>query len=153
MADAPCGYGRGVTSRAPAASRARVAGALALDAALVVVFAATGRASHDDGGAGLLGDGGVGLATTAWPFLAALGAGWLVALAWRRPAAPLRTGVPVWIVTVAGGMLLRAVSGQGTALPFVIVATLALLALLVGWRILIALLRGGSERRSRTVGA
>ena len=152
MPDAPCGYGRGVTRRAAAPSRL-LAGALALDAALVVAFAAIGRATHDDGGAGVLGAGGIGLATTAWPFLAALVAGWLVSLAWRRPAAPLRTGVPVWLVTVVGGMLLRALSGQGTALPFVVVATLALLALLVGWRLLAALVRGGSERRSRTVGA
>lgn len=131
----------------------RAAAALALDAALVVAFAAIGRASHDDGGTGVLGEGGVGLATTAWPFLAALGVGWLVALAWRRPSAPLRTGVPVWLVTIVGGMLLRALSGQGTALPFVVVATLALLALLVGWRLLASLVRGGSERRSRTVGS
>lgn len=139
-----------VTRRAAAPSRLL---AFALDAALVVVFAAIGRASHDDGGAGVLAEGGLGLATTAWPFLAALVVGWLVSLAWRRPAAPLRTGVPVWLVTVGGGMLLRTLSGQGTALPFVVVATLALLALLVGWRILAALVRGGLERRSRTVGS
>lgn len=150
MPDAPCGYGRGVTRRAAAPSRFL---ALALDAALVVGFAAIGRATHDDAGAGVLGDGGAGLATTAWPFLAALGLGWLVSLAWRRPTAPLRTGLPVWLVTIAGGMLLRALSGQGTALPFVVVATLALLALLVGWRVIATLARRGIERRSRTVGA
>ncbi|QUW19483.1 DUF3054 domain-containing protein [Agrococcus sp. Marseille-Q4369] len=150
MPDAPGGYGREVTRRAAAPSRLL---AFALDAALVVVFAAIGRASHDDGGAGVLAEGGLGLATTAWPFLAALVVGWLVSLAWRRPAAPLRTGVPVWLVTVGGGMLLRTLSGQGTALPFVAVATLALLALLVGWRILAALARGGLERRSRNVGS
>lgn len=139
-------------ARAPR-PRASAVLALALDAALVVAFAAIGRASHDDGGTGVLGEGGVGLATTAWPFLAALLVGWLASGAWRRPAAPLRTGVPVWLVTVVGGMLLRTVSGQGTALPFVVVATLALLALLVGWRIVATLVRGGSERRPRTVGS
>jgi hypothetical protein len=37
-------------------------------------------------------------------------------------------------------MLLRAVSGQGTAVPFIVVATLNLLALLVGWRLVAATL-------------
>ena len=85
--------------------------------------------------ADVLGDAGLGLATTAWPFLVALALGWLVCLGWRRPLSIVRTAVPVWVVTVAGGMLLRAVSDQGTALPFVIVATVTLLVLLVGWRL------------------
>ena len=84
---------------------------------------------------------GLGLATTAWPFLAALALGWLVCLGWRRPLSIVRTAVPVWVVTVAGGMLLRAVSDQGTALPFVIVATVTLLVLLVGWRLVTAVVR------------
>lgn len=104
-----------------------------LDAVLIVAFAATGRASHERG---ILGEGGVGLATTAWPFLAALAIGWVLTLGWRRPVAPLRTGLPVWAVTVVGGMLLRWASDQGTALPFVIVATLTLLLFLVGWRLI-----------------
>ena len=124
--------------RAPTHIRRGVATALAIDALLVVVFAAIGRASHESG---VLGDRGLGLLTTAWPFLAALGAGWLVSLAWRAPLAPWRTGAPVWAVTVVGGMLLRAVSGQGTAVPFIVVATLTLLALLVGWRLVAALVR------------
>ncbi len=117
-------------------------GRFAIDALLVVAFAATGRASHESG---VLGEGGLGLLTTAWPFLVALVAGWLVSMAWRAPSAPLRTGVPVWAVTVTGGMLLRALSGQGTAVPFIVVATLTLLALLVGWRLVAA-----AVRRSRS---
>lgn len=122
----------------PAAPRSHVALALVLDAALVVVFAAIGRASHERG---VFGDGGLGLATTAWPFLVALALGWLVCLGWRRPLSIVRTAVPVWVVTVAGGMFLRAVSDQGTALPFVIVATVTLLVLLVGWRLIAAVVR------------
>ncbi|ROR66614.1 DUF3054 domain-containing protein [Agrococcus jenensis] len=117
---------------APRPTPARAVGALVIDVVLVVAFAAVGRATHESG---VLGEGGIGLLTTAWPFVVALGLGWLVSLAWRRPFAPLRTGLPVWAVTLVGGMLLRALSGQGTAVPFVIVATLTLLALLVGWRI------------------
>lgn len=119
------------------------------DAVLVIVFAALGRMSHYGG---VFGEYGLGLATTAWPFLAALAFGWFVTLAWRAPLAPLRTGIPLWAITVAGGMLLRALSGQGTALPFVIVATLTLLLLLVGWRVVGAIVRrirmgsAGAER-------
>lgn len=129
-------------ARSPRPTGGVVAGALGLDAALVVGFAAVGRASHESG---VLGEGGMGLLTTAWPFLLALAVGWIFGTAWRGPLAPLRTGVPVWAVTVVGGMLLRAVSGQGTAVPFVVVAALTLLALLVGWRLLAAL----SRRRVR----
>jgi len=115
-------------------ARSTVRIALLVDVVLVIAFAAVGRASHDS-------DVWSGLWLTAWPFLAALGAGWLVTRAWRAPTAPVRTGLGVWAVTVAGGMLLRAVSGQGTAVPFIIVATLTLLAALVGWRVIVAVVR------------
>jgi hypothetical protein len=105
--------------------------AFALDAILVVAFAATGRASHDE-------DLFAGLWTTAWPFLAALAMGWLITLAWRAPTAPMRTGLGIWAVTLVGGMLLRAASGQGTALPFILVAAVVLLVALVGWRVIAA---------------
>lgn len=121
----------------------RVAGAFALDAALVVAFAATGRATHD-------GDVWSGLAVTAWPFLAALTAGWLVTRAWRAPSAPVRVGIGVWVTTVVGGMLLRALSGQGTAVAFVVVATLTLFAALVGWRFIVALVRRSRSRAALT---
>lgn len=115
-------------------SARRAVGALLLDAVLVVAFALTGRASHDE-------DLWSGLWTTAWPFLAGLALGWLVTLAWRAPAAPLRTGLGVWAVTLTGGMLLRAASGQGTAVAFIVVAAVVLLVLLVGWRGIAALVR------------
>ena len=106
--------------------------ALLVDVVLVVGFAALGRASHDSDIFG-------GLWRTAWPFLAGLGVGWIVMTAWRAPAAPVRTGLGVWAATVIGGMLLRTASGQGTALPFIIVAAVTLLVLLVGWRLIAAL--------------
>jgi hypothetical protein len=40
----------------------------------------------------------------------------------------------VWISTLAGGMLLRVVSGQGTAVSFVLVAGVVLAVFLLGWR-------------------
>ncbi len=114
-----------------------IAVAAVVDVVCVTGFAAVGRASHDEA---VL----TGLVLTAWPFLVALVAGWLVTLAWRRPVAPVRTGIGVWVVTVAGGMLLRALTGAGTAPAFIVVATLTLGALLVGWRAIAAL---ASRRR------
>ena len=116
---------------------------LALDIALVIVFAAIGRASHDS-------DVLTGLLQTAWPFLAGLGIGWLVTLAWRAPTAPVRTGLGVWAATVIVGMLLRAASGQGTALPFIIVATVTLLVLVVGWRVIATLIGRARLKRVAT---
>ncbi|MEV4689280.1 DUF3054 domain-containing protein [Microbacterium sp. LWH3-1.2] len=114
--------------------RAEVLIALAADVVLVVAFAAIGRASHDS-------DVWIGLWQTAWPFLAALGIGWLVTRGWRAPVAPVRTGVGVWAITVGGGMLLRWAAGQGTAIPFIVVASLTLLVALVGWRVIVAVVR------------
>lgn len=111
-----------------------IALAAVVDVVLVIVFAATGRASHAEN---VL----AGLWQTAWPFLAALAFGWAATLAWRAPLAPLRTGLGVWAVTVAGGMLLRWASGQGVQLAFVVVAASVLLVMLVGWRGIAALVR------------
>ena len=112
--------------------------ALAADVVLVVVFAAIGRASHHEAVLPWL-------LETAWPFLAGLALGWLISLAWRAPLAPVRTGLPVWALTVAAGMVLRAVSGQGVVLAFVIVASIVLLVFLVGWR---AVARLATRRRA-----
>ncbi|MEF3405590.1 DUF3054 domain-containing protein [Agromyces sp. CCNWLW203] len=117
--------------------------AAVLDAALVVVFVSIGRTSHAEGLEF------AGIAGTAWPFLAALAAGWLAARAWRHPLAVWPTGVVVWSVTVVGGMLLRAVSGQGTQFAFIVVATLTLAAFLLGWRFIASLV----TRRSRVAAA
>ena len=107
---------------------AAVVGALALDAALVIVFAIIGRSSHAEGLDV------VGVWGTAWPFLAGLAVGWLAARAWRHPLAPWPTGVIVWAAAVVVGMLLRLASDQGVQVAFVIVAAVTLAILLVGWR-------------------
>lgn len=103
--------------------------AAALDAAAVVVFVAVGRRSHDEGGNPV-----VETLQVAAPFLIALAVGWVVARAWNRPAS-LRTGLVVWPVTVALGMVLRHwVFDRGTAASFIVVATIATGVLLLGWR-------------------
>ncbi|MDT0156302.1 DUF3054 domain-containing protein [Microbacterium sp. ARD32] len=118
--------------------------AFLVDAVLVLVFAVIGRASHSEDPAGFL--------ITAWPFLVGLVIGHLLAtLVPARPRRPwsLGWGVIAWVVTVAGGMLLRIASGDTAELPFIIVATLVVGVFLLGWR-LIALLvrryRGGRRR-------
>lgn len=103
------------------------------DVLLVALFVVIGRRSHAEG-LDL-----AGLWQTAWPFLAALLLGWLVSLAWRRPLAVWPTGVVVWAVTLVGGMLLRTASGQGTQLPFIVVAAGTLALFLLGWRAIVAL--------------
>ncbi len=108
-------------------------GAAALDAGAIVVFAAIGRANHAEG---ILGARGIGLATTAWPFLVGAALGWVIATGWKKPCAWRSTGVIVWASTLVGGMLLRLASGQGVQVSFVIVAGLFLAAFLIGWRVI-----------------
>mgnify|MGYP001160674724 FL=1 len=100
-----------------------------LDAALVVVFAGLGRASHAEDNAL------VGALGTAWPFLVGLGAGWAL-VRWRSGRWPLAfgNGIPVWLCTLVVGMLLRAATGQGTAPSFVLVAATVLALFLIGSR-------------------
>ncbi|MET9024867.1 DUF3054 domain-containing protein [Nocardia sp. NPDC004168] len=107
-----------------------------VDALLVVVFCAIGRRSHDEA---VL----AGLLRTVWPFATGLVVGWLVvALRWRAAAGDARfditplwpAGVVIWTCTLVGGMLLRVVSGQGTAVSFVLVAGVVLAVFLLGWR-------------------
>ena len=112
-------------------------GAAALDAGAIVVFAAVGRANHDEG---FLGRAGLGLANTVWPFLAGAAIGWIIAKAWTKPCAWRPTGVIVWASALVGGMLLRVASGQGVVFSFVIVAGLVLAAFLIGWRVIWGLL-------------
>lgn len=125
------------------AGAASVLGALGLDAALVLVFAVIGRSSHAEGldPSGVWG--------TAWPFLAGLGVGWLAARAWRHPLAPWPTGVVVWAATLVVGMLLRFATGQGTALAFVVVASITLAVLLIGWRGIASAVARLARSRSR----
>ncbi|WP_442786767.1 DUF3054 domain-containing protein [Leifsonia sp. ZF2019] len=103
--------------------------AFAIDAALVLVFVLVGRRSHGESASV------VGLFTTLWPFLVALVAGWLVTWAWRRPLAIVWPGIPIWLMTVALGMLIRTSAGQGVQPSFIAVAFVVLGVFLVGWRL------------------
>ena len=113
-----------------------------LDLVLVGVFAVIGRLSHY-GSLSL-----EGWWTTAWPFLGGTVMAWVVLLISRRSPATVAAGAIVWMVTLAGGMMLRMASDEGTALPFVVVATLVLAALLALPRVAHYALRRGSQRRT-----
>jgi hypothetical protein len=119
--------------------------AVALDVLCVLIFVVIGRASHTKG------ESLAGVASTAWPFLCGLAAGWAASRAWRRPLALRPAGLVVWLCTVALGMILRIASGQGTAVAFIIVALAFLGLFLLGWRAVARLLTrqrvpGGQSR-------
>jgi FtsH-binding integral membrane protein len=116
--------------------------AIVLDCCCVLLFVIIGRASHTKG------ESLAGVALTAWPFLAGLAGGWLAARAWRRPFGIFPAGVGAWLGTVALGMVLRVVSGQGTAVAFVGVALAFLGLFLLGWRLVAGRwVSSGSGRR------
>jgi Protein of unknown function (DUF3054) len=104
--------------------------AAAVDAVCILVFCVLGRRSHAEGVTI------AGVAETAWPFLTGAAVGWALARGWRRPTSLTPTGAVVWLSTVAVGMLLRKVTGQGVALSFIIVAATVTAVLLLGWRAL-----------------
>ena len=117
-------------------TRRAVVAALA-DIVAIVVFVAIGRRNHNEGEAV------DAIFTVAAPFLIALVLGWVAARAWRRPM-QVETAFVIWPITVALGMVLRnLVFDRGTALPFIIVATVVTGVFLVGWRMLAAV----AERR------
>jgi len=122
--------------------------AVVLDVCCVLVFVIIGRASHTKG------ETLAGIASTSWPFLCGLAVGWAWlwasaarmsgSRAWRRPfaiSANRRAGLMVWICTVAVGMILRVISGQGTAIAFIVVALAFLGLFLLGWRLIWGLVR------------
>lgn len=106
----------------------------------VLVFIFGGLESHD--GQQTLGN----LLLTAWPFLVAR----MVALPLIRGRAEVLwpAGVIAWLVTWALGLGVRTLVGGGTALPFVLVALGMLGALLVGWRLLAAVVRWQVRRNA-----
>jgi len=129
------------TNPAKTASGRAVLAAAAADIVLILVFAAIGRDAHHREEPIL------GVLLTAWPFLAGAGLGWITARAWRSPLSVLHAGVPAWLGSLVGGMLLRALTGQTVVLPFIIVATVALAVFLLGYRLLTA---GAARLRSKS---
>jgi hypothetical protein len=113
--------------------------AAVLDVCCVLIFVIIGRASHTKG------ESLAGIASTSWPFLCGLGVGWVASRAWRRPASLNPAGLAGWLGTVVVGMVLRVVSGQGTAVAFVVVALAFLGLFLLGWRVIAGIARPRSR--------
>jgi hypothetical protein len=113
----------------PRRTPAGFAATVGIDLLAVIVFVLIGRASHGEGVLGIL--------VTLWPFAVGLLVGHVLALVLgqRETRAVRWAGVIVWVSTVVVGMVLRAVSGQGVQLSFVIVTVLVLAVLLLGWRL------------------
>ena len=102
--------------------------AATFDVVAIIVFVVIGRRNHDEGTALR------GMLRVAAPFLIGLAVGWLIARAWKEPTSTT-TGMVIWPVTVVVGMLVRRFAfDNGTALAFIVVATMFIGLLLVGWR-------------------
>lgn len=106
------------------------------DTLLVVVFAVLGARTHHDGALTPR-----TVADVAWPFLVGLALAYVLLVVLRRAPAALLSGVVVWVSTVAVAMVLRRLTGDGTAVAFVLVATGVTGATLLGWRLVALLLR------------
>jgi hypothetical protein len=119
-----------------------IVGAAIVDILLVLLFVLIGRDSHNEGFSPLA------TLQTLWPFVAGLALGWVVTFAWRHPRYISWPGIPIWLVTIAAGMLLRMASGQGVQLAFVIVASVVLGVFLVGWRAIARLVGAAARRRA-----
>ncbi len=109
--------------------------AAAVDIAAVLLFVVLGRRSHDEGSAVM------GTLATAWPFVVGVGLGWAVRAGLSRGRAgsrwagtSARTGIVVLAGAVIGGMALRRLTGGGTPVSFVLVASSFLALFLLGWR-------------------
>lgn len=115
--------------------------AFLVDAAVVGLFASIGRQTHSGGVAVL------GVLTVAAPFLVGLACAWVVTVRvlHRRPDR-MSGAMPVWVLTVAVGLLLRVLDRGQLPLSFAVVTALTLGVFLLGWRAAWALLR--SRRRA-----
>jgi hypothetical protein len=115
---------------------------LGLDFIVVLVFVAIGRSVHTHG------ESATGLASTTWPFAVGLALAWLGAVALHRSPPSLKVGAAITGVTVAIGMVLRVIAGQGTAFAFIVVALAFLGAGMALWRLIRVVASHSRPRRS-----
>ena len=108
------------------------------DLVVVILFVAIGRSNHHHGLQPR------GMISTLWPFVLGLAVGWMQVIRRRHNGATLRSGLEIGLVTVIVGMIARVVTGQGTAIAFIVVAFVFLVGLMLVWRYLIK-----KSRRSR----
>ncbi|MDF3282899.1 MULTISPECIES: DUF3054 domain-containing protein [Gordonia] len=137
---------RGARSQSQASAHVQLPVTALVDIVAVSVFVLIGRASHHNGFNPL------GVAQTLWPFLAGTAVGWSIVYVYShvrssdwfgrdfRPERLAPAGLAIWFCTVTVGMILRYLLHEGTEVSFIIVATLFLGLVLLGWRALAALI-------------
>jgi hypothetical protein len=111
----------------------------AIDLVIVLLFVGIGRNTHDHGISVS------GVASTMWPFAIGLVVGWMVVGLRRRSGRSIRDGITIVVATVALGMILRVMSGQGTAFAFILVATGFLGLTMLGWRAIANFRKGSND--------
>lgn len=119
--------------------------ALLADLLCVLVFAFGGKSSHEAGDSNLV------VLAIVWPYALAAVLAHVVLLArGRQPRRVWPEGIAVVATTYIVGMLLRAGSGRGIAVGFLVVAAVFLAVTMLGWRSVAQLLaRRRPDRRSR----
>lgn len=115
--------------------------AIGADLFFVVLFTWIGRNSH--GESLTVGE----VAWTALPFAAAALITHLVLFMRRIDVRSLKIGAIIWASTWLLGMVLRALTGGGTAPSFIAVAGAVLLLMIVGWRLVYWLVTRHSAAR------
>ncbi len=103
--------------------------ALIPDLAAVVLFVAIGRDVHGHT------DSLLGMFKTTWPFAVGTVIGF-VPMYLLRMNYSISAGVVSVVATVAIGMILRVIVGQGTAVPFIFVSLGFLGMIQLGWRLI-----------------
>jgi hypothetical protein len=102
---------------------------IVVDFLVVLLFVGIGRSNHHHV-VNLS-----GMVSTTWPFAVGLAVGWLLVFLRHQRGVSLGAGVEVWLSTVAVGMIVRVIAGQGTAFAFILVALGFLGALMLGLRL------------------
>lgn len=109
--------------------------AFGLDALMVAAYTLASRRSRDEEMTLW------GLWISGWPFWTALLVAWLLMLQWKNVLSAYRA-VGVWLVTCVLGLLLRSLFTDGSVPWALVVSTTAVLGyLLLGWRLLVFLVR------------
>ncbi|OYN98341.1 hypothetical protein CGZ96_08120 [Enemella evansiae] len=119
---------------------------LLVDVLLVLGFTLAMRVSHSQAITPL------GLIQTAWPFLVGLAIGWLVSRSWRTTLT-LYAALAVWACTVGIGLVIRRVTMVGVQPSFTMVAASVLAVFLLGWRLIVFLVREVNRRQGPIPGA
>ncbi len=111
----------------------------AVDVAAIVLFAILGRRNHDEGSSI------AGVLEVAWPFVAGWTIAWFATRLDRRPRAAV-AALGALVVAIPIALLLRVATDRGIAPAFIVVAIVFLGLVLVGRRVLLALIGARRQR-------